>query len=310
MLKLKRSRLVMPANNMKFIDKAPLRNADIIVLDLEDSVPSSQKLLARRDLKKKIEIANQGGSSIYVRVNNNTQLLKEDIDASISPPLTGIYVPKIEKAEQVVEIDELLSAYEKKLQLSDGHFKISILIETAKGLLNLNSILCSSKRIDTVSLGAEDFAKDVDLIMGESTKIALLNIRMQICIAAHAFGVLPMGLMSSIADFTNLEEVESSALLAYEHGFVGTSCIHPSNVEVLNKAFSPSEKSISEAHELIKVFDEAQQNGKSAIRFKEKMVDIPHYEQAKNLISTYEQILQYEQYKEICRKSYIGGQNI
>src|SRR5699024_6942979 len=161
--------------------------------------------------------------------------------------------------------------------------------------------LQSCSRIQSVSLGAEDFAEDLQMKINESTAEALKNIRMQICIAARAHGIVPMGLMSSIANYKDLEEIASSARLAYEHGFDGNSCVHPSNVEILNNAFMPNKEEVIEAKQIIEVFDEAIGEGKASINFKGKMIDIPHYEKAKSILARHENYMRFEAEKRKAR---------
>lgn len=304
MLHPHRSRLIMPVTNEKFVKKAPFRNADIVVLDLEDSIPPARKVEARSYLSNGIEIASKGASAVYVRVNNTEELLWDDILASISPFLSGIYVPKVESAEQVKKIDAYLSNLEVQNGLKVGSIQLAVLIETAKGYMNLTSILQSSNRIQSTSLGAEDFVEDLQMKINASTAEALKNIRMQICIAARAYDIVPMGLMSSIANYTDLEEIAQSARLAYEHGFSGNSCIHPSNVEILNNAFMPTEEEILEAKQIIEFFEKAILEGLAAINFNGRMIDIPHYEKAKRLLTQVEMYRQYEDKKKNARMHY------
>ncbi|MFJ7970227.1 HpcH/HpaI aldolase/citrate lyase family protein [Psychrobacillus sp. NPDC096389] len=304
MLHPHRSRLIMPIINEKFVQKAPLRNADIIVLDLEDSVPYTRKIEARSYLSNGIESASKGGSAVYVRVNNTEELIWDDILASISPLLTGIYVPKVESVEQIKKIDTFLTNVEIQHGLKSGSILLAVLIETAKGYMNLTSILQSSNRIQSVSLGAEDFVEDLQMKINNSTAEALKNIRMQICIAARAYNVVPMGLMSSIANYADLEELTYSARLAYEHGFAGNSCVHPSNVEILNNAFMPNAEEIAEAKQVIETFEKAIQEGLAAIKFNGRMIDMPHYEKAKRILEQYEMYRQYEEMKQAAKMHY------
>lgn len=170
--------------------------------------------------------------------------------------------------------------------------------------MNLSSILQSSNRIQSTALGAEDFVEDLQMKINSSTAEALKNIRMQICIAARAYNIVPMGLMSSIANYSDLEELAQSARLAYEHGFSGNSCVHPTNVEILNHAFMPTEEEVLEAKQIIESFEKAVQEGIAAINFNGRMIDIPHYEKAKRIVPQYEMYRQYEEQKKTARMHY------
>src|SRR5699024_10962544 len=124
--------------------------------------------------------------------------------------------------------------------ITSGKTQIGILIETAKGYLNMKSILESSERIESLTLGVEDLVTNLGIQMNERTDISLKQMRMKVVYTAKAYDVIPMGLMGSIANFSDLTSLEEDAKLAFEHGFSGSSCIHPKQVEILNNSFSYS----------------------------------------------------------------------
>lgn len=292
----------MPANNDRFIEKAFLRNADCIVLDLEDSVPIDEKLNAQGKIKEAIQTVKLGASDVIVRVNNVSSMILEDIDSAIWPGLNGIYTPKVETGEQVQNISAFISKLEEKRDLEMGSIKIGISIETAKGLNNLNGILGSSDRIDSLTLGVEDFSLDTGIEISEDTYNAMLIPRMEILLAARDKKILPMGLMGSIANFSDNQGIEKSARLAYKHGFLGASCIHPANVEALNKGFSPSEAEVKESKNIVNAFEEGLKDGKASINYNGRMIDTPHYEKAKLILDRHEKIEEYERKKKEARE--------
>jgi citrate lyase subunit beta/citryl-CoA lyase len=155
---IRRSRLIMPANERKYIEKAHLRNADAIVLDLEDSVPVSEKVATRGVLKESILLAGKSGSDVLVRVNNTDELLRGDVEASVWPGLDGIFFPKVETGAQVRDLDRLLTELERKRGIPAGKVKISVIAETLTGYLNVQESIQGSDRVDCLSLGTEDFA--------------------------------------------------------------------------------------------------------------------------------------------------------
>ncbi|EKD21958.1 MAG: Citryl-CoA lyase [uncultured bacterium] len=111
---IRRSRLIMPANEKRYVEKACMRNADAVALDLEDSVPVSEKVATRVVLKEAIPIVGRGGSDVLVRVNHTDELLKGDVEASVWPGLDGIFFPKVETGDQVRDLERLLTDLEKK----------------------------------------------------------------------------------------------------------------------------------------------------------------------------------------------------
>lgn len=292
-----RSRLIIPINVSKFIQKAIYRNADLIVLDLEDSIPEDEKEYARSLIPEAIEQLSMYITSVYIRVNADNDLLYKDIRQSVSEGVTGIVLPKVESKKMIKNIDDFITALEIEKNLKKGAFRLSILIETAKGMQNINEILQSSNRIDTVSIGMEDLATDMGFMINEQTTEALNFFRMQLLIAAKANNVLPMGTAGSISNYTDLESYKKHARKAFELGFVGSSCIHPNQVELLNESFHYSMDEIKEAKEIINIFDDAVRKGRASSSYKGKMIDYPHYEQSKKIIARHNVVTKYEYLK-------------
>lgn len=292
-----RSRLIIPINVSKFIQKAIYRNADLIVLDLEDSIPEDEKEYARSLIPEAIEQLSMYITSVYIRVNADNDLLYKDIRQSVSEGVTGIVLPKVESKKMIKNIDDFITELEIERNLKKGAFRLSILIETAKGIQNINEILQSSNRIDTVSIGMEDLATDMGFMINEQTTEALNFFRMQLLIAAKANNVLPMGTAGSISNYTDLESYKKHARKAFELGFVGSSCIHPNQVELLNESFHYSMDEIKEAKEIINIFDDAVRKGRASSSYKGKMIDYPHYEQSKKIIARHNVVTKYEYLK-------------
>ena len=297
-----RSRLIIPINVKKFIVKAIDRNADLIVLDLEDSIPSDQKLHARSLIPSAVKQLSMSTTPVYIRVNAENNLLYQDIQHAVIKGVTGIVLPKVDCEEQLKEIEHYITVLETKRNIKKGSFKISILIETAKGMQHINNILQSTDRIDTVSIGMEDLATNMGFMINEQTKNMLTLFWMQLLIAARANNVLPMGTTGSISNYTDLESYQKHAREAFELGFVGSSCIHPNQVALLNEAFHYNEDEINEAKEIVNVFDEAIRQGRASSSYNGKMIDYPHYEKHKNIITRNEDINKYEELKKIERE--------
>jgi citrate lyase subunit beta / citryl-CoA lyase len=304
---IRRSRLIMPANERKYVEKAHLRNADAVVLDLEDSVPVSEKVATRAVLKDSILLAGKGGSDVLVRVNHTNELLKGDVEASVWPGLDGIFFPKVETGEQVRALDRLLTELERKRGIPPGQVKISIIAETLKGYLNVEETTSASDRIDSLSLGTEDFATNTGMELSEATYHGWLIPRMQIVFVAHAYGKLPLNLLGSMAGFSDTVGFEKMAVLSYKHGFLGSSCIHPGNVEILNRCFSPTQEEIEHSRKLIDVFERSLAAGRASTTLDGRMIDYPHYERAKQILARSAKIEALEQRKNMARRATTGG---
>ena len=304
---IRRSRLIMPANERKYVEKAHLRNADAVVLDLEDSVPVSEKVATRAVLRDSILLAGKSGSDVLVRVNNTSELLQGDVEASVWPGLDGIFFPKVETGQQVRDLDRLLTELERKRGIPAGHVKISIIAETLKGYLNMQETTSASDRIDSLSLGTEDFATNTGMELSEATYHAWLIPRMQIVFVAHAYGKLPLNLLGSMAAFGDTAGFEKMAVLSYKHGFLGSSCIHPGNVEILNRCFSPTPEEIAYSQKLIDAFERSLAAGRASATLDGRMIDYPHYEKAKKILTRSAKIKALEQKKEKARKAATAG---
>jgi len=304
---IRRSRLIMPANERKYVEKAHLRNADAVVLDLEDSVPVSEKVATRAVLKEAVPLVGRGGSDVLVRVNHTDELLQGDVEASVWPGLDGIFFPKVETGAQVRALDKLLSELEQKRGIPHGHVKISVIAETLKGYLNVEEITHASERIDSLSLGTEDFATNTGMELSEATYHGWLIPRMQIVFVARAYDKLPLGLVGSMAGFNDNVGFEKMAILSYKHGFLGSSCIHPGNVEILNKCFSPTQEAIEYSRKLIDAFEQSLAAGRASTALDGRMIDYPLYEKAKQIITRSDKIAAVEQKKKMARATAVGA---
>ncbi len=300
---VRRSRLIVPANSPKFLDKAYARNADAIVLDLEDSVPQAEKVPTRQTIRASIPLVGKGASDVMVRVNHTSELLRGDVEAAIWPGVYGIVFPKVESAAEIHEIEKLIAELEQQRNIPVGTIKISVLIESGTGYLNMNEIAKASERVDSLTIGNEDFLSDLGIVANEHTYHALLVPRIQLVITARANQKIPMGLIGSLANYNDANAFEQSAILAYQHGYLGASCINPRNVDTLNQCFSPSSAELLRAERLIVAFDAALAEGKGATTFEGKMIDYVHYEKAKKIITRQELINKVERKKQQAREA-------
>jgi len=304
---IRRSRLIMPANERKYVEKAHLRNADAVVLDLEDSVPVTEKVATRTVLKESILLAGRGGSDVLVRVNHTDELLRGDVEAAVWPGLDGIFFPKVETGEQVRFLEGLIAGLEEKRGIPRGRVKISVIAETLKGYLHVEEVVRASERIDCLSLGTEDFATNTGMELSEATYHGWLIPRMQTVFVARAYGKLPLNLVGSMAAYGDTEGFEKLAILSYKHGFLGSSCIHPGNVEILNRCFSPAPEEIEHSRKLIDVFERSLAAGRASTTLDGRMIDYPHYERAKQVLARSAKIEALEQRKNAARRAATGA---
>ncbi len=278
-----RSILFVPAIVERFVARAPETGADVICLDLEDSVPTDEKAGARTMAAEAIATMPRSGYSTFVRVNGlDTGLLEDDLLAVVRPDLDGIVLPKAHSAEVVRQADHYLTILERQQGMEAGTVSIIPLVESAEGVLNSREIAAASPRLAGLSLGAEDLAADMGLQRSEGAR-EIEWPRAQLATAAAAAGLVPID--TPEPDYTDLELLQRDATFARSLGFRGKYCIHPAQVEVVNRVFSPTAEEIAEAREVVRVLEkEGIAKGRAAVSVDGKMIDTPMYWQAKRLL--------------------------
>jgi citrate lyase subunit beta/citryl-CoA lyase len=275
----RRSALILPINVPRFVGRAHLRDADAIVLDLEDSVPPAEKVSVRKLIPEAIRQVARGGGEVAVRVNNEPGLLDDDIDAAIQPGLDSIAFPKAESADQIRSVAARIGALERRRGISPGHVRLSLAIETPRGLLAAREIALASDRIATMSVGVEDYCLELG-VEPSSDGAELLYAVSTIVTICKATGITPTGLVGSIAGFREIAVFEAAAERARKLGCLGAGCIHPDQVVVLNRVFSPDPAKVEYAGRVVAAFEEGVRRGTASVNLDGKMVDVPVYKRA------------------------------
>ncbi len=282
-LMVRRSTLILPVNIPRFVEKAYQRGADAIVLDLEDAVPPAEKENARRMIKDSLSVAARGGAEVGVRINKDPTWTPLDVEASVYPGLDCIALPKTESAEEVRQLEQLVEKFEKARGIKPGTVLFSLLIETPKGVLQLREIAASSPRIESMSIGMEDYCLELGVEpSAESSEIFYPLAK--IVTVCKASGIRPFGLLGSIANFRDLKGFENAASRARQLGCEGASCIHPDQVSILNRVFSPVTEKVAYARRAVEVFEEGVKKGTASVNLDGKMVDIPVYNRSKLIL--------------------------
>jgi citrate lyase subunit beta/citryl-CoA lyase len=275
----RRSSLILPVNVPRFVEKAYSRGADAIVLDLEDSVPPQEKASARTLVRDALAVAGRGGAEVLVRVNNDPALLADDIDAAVHPGLDGLSIPKAESAAQIHAIVAQVERLERARGLPPGHVCLSLALETPRGFLAVEEIARSSDRIATMSIGVEDYALELG-VEPSAEGLEFLYPVAHLVTVCKVVGVQPTGLVGSIAGFRDLAVFEQAAQRARQLGCEGAGCIHPDQVTVLNRVFTPEPAKIEYARRVVEAFEEGVRQGTASVNLDGKMVDVPVYKRA------------------------------
>ena len=287
-MKLLRSMLFTPGNNMRMIRKASTLNADAIILDLEDGVPMAEKERARTLVRDSIGLVGAGGAQVLVRTNAFiTGLAEEDLNWTVQPGLDGVVLPKVESREEVLEADKLITALEKERGMETGSLTLVPSLESARGVLNAYEIATASKRTVALAFGALDFTRDMGTsVSREGTE--LFYARSRIAVVARAAGL--QAIDTPWIDIADQEGLIREAKAVRQLGFRGKLVIHPSQIEPVNRVFSPSEDEVEYARKVVEAFKEAEAKGVGAISLEGKMIDIANFRQAEELIAWAEAI--------------------
>ncbi|MBI3967857.1 MAG: CoA ester lyase [Chloroflexi bacterium] len=280
---VRRSILIVPVNVPRFVEKAHQRGADAILLDLEDSIPPAEKAHARTLVKDLIPVVGRGGADVMVRINKPFELAVRDLDAVVWPGLAAIHLPKCESADEAMILDRLIHERELARDLPPGGIQLGLALESARGLLDAPQIATASDRVYEIHFGSEDVTLELGVEPTPQGKERLYGNLYVVMVAAMA-GVQTHGRLANVADFSDLETFESSCREAYNLGFKGSSCIHPAQVPIINRAFTPPEDLVTWSRRVIETLDAAQAEGRSSAALDGKMVDIPTAERARQLL--------------------------
>ncbi len=276
-----RSMLYVPANNPRFIEKAHTRGADAIILDLEDSVPRTQRDGARASLAGSASAVGQAGADVLVRLNRPWEETMRDIEAAVLPQVDALMVAKTESADHVAQVEAAVAAREHQCSLPEGSIRLVPMVETPGAYFRMEEIAAASPRNVAITLGGEDFALETGMVPDGDT----LFLPSQVLVyAARAAGIVPLGTFGTVADYDDLDAYAISAQKARRFGFEGASCIHPSVVPGLNAAFAPGAEEVDHARRVVEAYAAAEAEGKGAITIDGKMVDAPVAVRARRLL--------------------------
>jgi len=292
----RRSSLILPVNVPRFVERAYTRGADAIVLDLEDSVPTREKASARALVRASLAVAGRGGAEVLVRVNNDAGLLADDIDASVHPGLDGLAIPKAESGQQIRDISARIDRLERERGVPVGHVRLSLALETPRGLLAAEEIARSSERIATMSVGVEDYCLELG-VEPSADGLEFLYPVAHLVTICKVVGIQPTGLVGSIAGFRDLAAFEQAAQRARQLGCEGAGCIHPDQVVVLNRVFTPDPVKVEHAHRVVEAFEEGVRRGTASVNLDGKMVDVPVYKRAQVVLARARQVEETERRK-------------
>jgi citrate lyase subunit beta/citryl-CoA lyase len=275
-----RSLLYVPASSERFVAKAHERDADAVVLDLEDSVAPGQKDMARAALAAAVPSVGRNGAKAFVRINSDDARYLPDAEAACRAGAFGLFVPKSRDPQRIAALAARLGAVERALGRQE-EVKLVAMIEDPGAVFDARAI-AASPRVFGLCLGGEDIATEM---AAEPTPEVLRLPKLMVHMAAKAAGVHSFGLLRTVADYQDTAAIEKAAHEARAFGFDGSTCVHPSAVAILNRVFSPSSEELDRAKRMIAAFEASLAAGAGAFVFDGKMIDIPVVNRAKAMIA-------------------------
>ncbi len=302
-----RCQLFGPGSNTKLFPKMAASAADVINLDLEDSVAPSDKDAARANVIAALNTVDWGNKYMSVRINGlDTPYWYRDVVDLLeqaSDRLDQIMIPKVGCAEDVYAVDALVTAIER----AKGRTKpisFEVIIESAAGIAHVEDIAASSSRLQAMSLGAADFAASMGMqttgIGGTQENYYMLRegqkywsdpwhwAQAAIVAACRTHGVLPVD--GPFGDFSDDEGYIAQARRSATLGMVGKWAIHPKQIALANQVFTPSDAAVAEAREILAAMEQAKANGEGATVYKGRLVDIASIKQAEVIVAQAELI--------------------
>lgn len=285
-----RALLFVPGTRPELFEKARASGADALVLDLEDAVAIGAKAEARESVANAIEGLGATGIGVFVRINDlSTPFAQDDLRAVVRAGLTGIALPKVETAADVLTVGETLSKLEVAAGLDEGEIDIQPLLETASGIYAGYDVLCASPRVRSFFAG---FAKDGDVSRELDARFTpageeSLYIRSKLLLEGRAARV-PYPISGTWADLQDSAGLTRFAEQNRNLGYTGMYVIHPSHVATVTQAFTPTPEELGWYREVVAQMDEAERNGLGAVQKDGVMIDRAMATRARGLLTTFE----------------------
>lgn len=278
-----RSLMFVPAHNQRLLDSASRRDADVLLLDVEDSVPVFDKQLARDNIKTFVQRDDLNGKLIFPRINDREsgELLKDLTQLTVEG-VNGFMYPKSTCAEDIYFVGKLLETIEYEKHIPIGTFKIIPLIETAGAIVNIMNICKASDRVIAVAFGCEDYVTDIRGRHDDEGN-SIFFARNMIVNAARTAGILPIDTVH--IKVHDLEDLEREATLARNLGFEGMLVLSPKELPIVHKIFSPSAEEVAWANEMVELAEEAVREGNGVAVKDNKFIGPPMVKMARNILA-------------------------
>jgi citrate lyase beta subunit len=265
----------MPGDDMRKIQKATTLGVDCICMDMEDGVALNRKAEARQTIAQALQSLNFGAAERLARINAIGSGFESDDLAVVLPARPdGIVIPKVEYAEQIQWVSQMIAGYEELYGWPNGNICLLAVVESARGVVNLQQIASADPRLQAIIFGAEDFAGDIGAIRTrEGWEVFYARSAVVTYAAAYDLQAIDMVYI----DFQDIEGLRREAEQGAQMAFSGKQIIHPNQVAPVQEAFTPSDEAIAYALRVQQAFEEHQKAG--------KMIDAPIMKSAQRVLA-------------------------
>ncbi len=281
--------MFVPAHNKKLLESASRRDADVLLLDIEDSVPPCDKQLSRDNILEFVKRPDLQGKLIFPRVNDREsgELLKDAYQLTVDG-ISGFMYPKAKRGEDIYFFGKLLETIEYEKGISVGTFKIIPLIETTGAVMNIQEICTACNRVIAVAFGCEDFVTDMHG-KHDADGISIMTARNLISMGARCSGVIPIDTVHIRVH--DLEDLEKNLIIGKNLGFEGMLVLNPKELPLVHKYYSPSCEEVEWASEMIRLSEEAKEEGKGVAVKDNKFIGPPMVKMAREILEKHNLIL-------------------
>lgn len=284
--KIRRALLFMPGDDRKKIEKGASMDVDSVIMDLEDAVALNHKAEARAVTSVALREVNFGNTERLVRINpvvDDPSLWFHDLQETIESHPDGYVLPKVEHAEQIQRVAVHLTLAERKYGWMEGSIRLLAILETALGIVNMKDISDADPRLCALIFGAEDLAGDIGAIRTpDGWEVFYARSKLVIFAKAKGLQAIDTPFIDLGTDDTMLRSDTEQALYM---GFTGKLAIHPRQVPVIQKAFTPTPEQIERAKALIAAHDDHQAHSEGVFAFEGRMVDMPMVRSAQAVLA-------------------------
>lgn len=279
---LMRSLMFVPAHNQKLLDSSLRRDTDVLLWDIEDSVPITEKQKARDNIKNFVKRPDVQEKLIFPRVNDRESgELLQDLHQLTIDGIHGFMYPKSTKSEDIYFVGKLLETIEYEKGIPVGTFKLIPLIETAGAIVNIDKICNACNRIVAVAFGCEDYITDLGG-KHDAQGHSIFYARNAIVNAARSAGVLPIDTVH--IKVHDLEDLEKNLKLSKSLGFEGMLVLNPKELPLVNQYYSPLEEEIIWAKDMVHLTEEARAEGKGVAVKDNKFIGPPMLKMAQEIL--------------------------